>query len=152
MANYNLPTYVSGADLVKPTQSQLRWAEKYIDLSKDVTMTTNTDTVGIFQFPKGSLVIGGLLEQITAGSAGNTLQLRVGTTAVSATLASDAAAGTYAASATSSLPVTVTTAADLNLLSASGIRTTGIIRVGVFFIEGYKKFQRPGLAQRDFLA
>ena len=152
MANYDLSTYVSGVPLVKPSQGQLRFAELYIDLTSDVTMTTATDTVDLWQFPKGTIVIGGIIEQITAGSAGNTLQLRVGTTAITATLASDATAGTYAASAVSSLPVTVTTAADLNLLSASGVRVTGKIRIAVHFIEANKPFGEARLATRDFLA
>lgn len=152
MANYDLPTYVAGVPLVKPSQGQLRFAEIYINLAKDVTMTTATDTVDLWQFPAGSLIIGGVIQQVTPGAAGNTLQLRVGTTAISATLASDAAAGTYAASATTAVPVTTTAPTDLNLLSAAGVRTTGIIRVAVHFIEAAKPFPRPGLAVRDYLA
>lgn len=155
MANYDLPSYSTGLGMMaKPYLSEVRYAEIYIDLTSDVTMTTATDTVDWFQMAKSSVVLAGGLEQITAGDAGNTLVLRVGTTTLSGTLASDAAAGTITANADVSggAPVIVTAAADVNLLSASAARVTGKVRAFIWFCEGKRATGEPGLASRDQLA
>lgn len=155
MANYDLPSYSTGQGMVaKPYLSEVRYAEIYINLAKDVTMTTATDTVDWFQLPKSAVVLGGGLEQITAGDAGNTLVLRVGTVTLSGTLASDATAGTVTANADVSggAPVILTAASDVNLLSASAARTTGKIRAFVWFCEGKRVTGEPGLAIRDVIA
>lgn len=155
MANYDLPSYSTGLGMMaKPYLSEVRYAEVYIDLTKDVTMTTATDTVDWFQMAKGSVVLAGGLEQIVAGASGNTLALRVGTTTLSGTLASDAAVGTTTAQADVSggAPVIVTAAADVNLLSASAARVTGKIRAFIWFCEGKRVTGEPGLAVRDQLA
>lgn len=155
MANYDLPSYTTGlGGLAKPYLSEVRYAEVYIDLESDVTMTTATDTVDWFQLPAGATVLAGGLEQITAGDAGNTLVLRVGTTTLSGTLASDATAGTITAQADVSggAPVILTAAADVNLLSAAAARTTGEIRAFIWFCEGKRPTGKPGLAVRDAIA
>jgi hypothetical protein len=154
MANYDLPSYSTGGGmLAKPYLSEVRYAEIYIDLTSDVTMTTATDTVDWFQLPASSVVLAGGLEQITAGDAGNTLQLRVGTTAIAAALASDAAAGVVTATVPAALPLNVSsTALDVNLLSASAARITGKIRIFITFIEGKRQTGEPGLAIRDVIA
>ena len=154
MANYDLPSYSTGNGMMaKPYLSEVRYAEIYIDLTKDVTMTTATDTVDWFQMPKSSVVLAGGLEQITPGAAGNTLVLRVGTTTLSGTLASDATAGTVTGQADVSggAPVIVTAAADVTLLSATAARTTGKIRAFIWFCEGKRVTGEPGLARRDQL-
>lgn len=155
MANYDLPVYTTGGGaLAKPVGGVARYVEQYIDLTSDVTMTTATDTVDWFQLPAGSVVLAGGLEQITAGDAGNTLVLRVGTTTLSGTLASDATAGTITATAdvTGGHPVIVTTASDVNLLSAAAARVTGKIRAFIWFCEGKRVTGEPGLAARDATA
>lgn len=155
MANYDLPSYSTGGGLMaKSYLPEVRYLEIYIDLTSDVTMTTATDTVDWFQMAKGSVVLAGGLEQITAGDAGNTLVLRVGTTTLSGTLASDATAGTITANADVSggAPVIVTAAADVNLLSAAAARVTGKVRAFIWFCEGKRLTGEPGLADRDQLA
>jgi hypothetical protein len=154
MANYDLPSYSTGGGmLAKPYLSEVRYAEIYIDLTSDVTMTTATDTVDWFQLPASSVVLAGGLEQITAGTAGNTLVLRVGTTTLSGTLASDATAGTVTANADVSggTPKILTAASDVNLLSAADVRVTGKIRAFIWFCEGKRVTGEPGLAIRDIL-
>lgn len=155
MATYNLPSYSTGLGmLAKPYLSEVRYAEVYIDLTKDVTMTTSTDVVNLFQLPASALVLAGGLEQVVAGSSGNTLVMRVGTTTLSGTLASDATVGTITAQADVSggAPVIVTTASEVNLLSAAGVRTTGQIRAFIWFCEGKRVTGKPGLAVRDVIA
>ena len=154
MANYDLPTYSTGlGGLAKPIGPEVRYMEVYVDLSSDVTMTTATDTVDIFQLPPSAQVFGGGIEQITAGDAGNTLALRVGTTSISAALASDATAGTVTATVPAALPLNVGgTAVDVNLLSATAARTTGVIRIFVTFMEGKRRTGEAGLATRDNIA
>jgi hypothetical protein len=140
--------------VAKPYLSEVRYAEIYIDLTSDVTMTTATDTVDWFQLPASAVVLAGGLEQITAGTAGNTLVLRVGTTTLSGTLASDATAGTITANAdvTGGAPVILTAASDVNLLSAAAARVTGKIRAFIWFCEGKRTTGEPGLAIRDIIA
>ena len=155
MANYDLPSYSTGQGmLAKPYLSEVRYAEVYVNLEKDVTMTTATDTVDWFQLPASSVVLAGGIEQIVAGASGNTLVLRVGTTTLSGTLASDAAVGTVTAQADVSggAPVIVTTASDVNILSASAARVTGQIRLFIWFCEGKRVTGKPGLAVRDVIA
>ena len=155
MANYDLPSYSTGGGmLAKPYQAEVRYAEIYIDLTSDVTMTTATDTVDWFQIPASSVVLAGGLEQITAGDAGNTLVLRVGTVTLSGTLASDATAGTVTAQADVSggAPVITATAVDVNILSASAARVTGKIRAFIWFCEGKRATGEPKLAFRDQIA
>lgn len=155
MANYDLPTYTTGAGTAaKDIGAVARYTEVYIDLTSDVTMTTATDTVDLFQLPKSAIVLAGGLEQITAGDAGNTLVLRVGTVTLSAALASDDAAGTVTATADVSggHPLILTAASDVNLLSASGVRTTGKIRAFIAWVEGKRVTGEPGLAIRDAIA
>lgn len=152
MANYDLPSYSTGGGmLAKPYLSELRYAEVYVDLTSDVTMTTATDTVDWFQLPASACVTGGGIEQITAGDAGNTLVLRVGTTTISATLASDATAGTITATVPAALPLNVGTASDVNILSATAARVTGKIRLFIWFCEGKRVTGEPGLAARDIV-
>lgn len=152
MANYDLPNYnTSDGGVAKGYQPDVRFLERYVDLAPggDVTMTTATDTVDWFQLPAGSVVLAGTIEQITAGAAGNTLTLRVGTTAISAALASDAVAGTIVAGANAG--TVVTAASDVNILSGTAARVTGKIRLAIWFCEGKRPFGEPGLARRTFI-
>jgi hypothetical protein len=93
------------------------------------------------------------MEQVVAGSAGNTLTVRIGTTALSGTLASDAAVGTTTANADVSggAPVARAADGDINLLSAAAVRSTGKVRVWVSFQEAFRKAE-PKLMTRDQLA
>jgi hypothetical protein len=115
-------------------------------------VATATDSINLGELPKGTIVRAGGLEQIVAGSAGNTVAARVGTVSLSATLASDATAGTVVAAtadATDLRPIQLTADTDFNLISASGIRATGKIRAWVMIMESGTPFAVPALAPRD---
>ena len=127
-----------------------RMIDFVVDLSKDVTMTTATDTAAVASLPAGTWVLAGGIEQVVAGSAGNTLVAQIGSVTLSGTLASDAVAGTYTANADVSggTPVLLTAQTDLRVLSATAARVTGIIRVFALVIEA-SAVTIPGIAQRD---
>jgi hypothetical protein len=109
-----------------------------VDMANDVTVGTTDDLV-VADLPGGTVVVAAGIEQIVAGTAGNTLAARVGTQAVGATLASDAAVGTVTAPTAAQLPRVVPAAGEtLNVLSADGSRVTGKIRVWAVVLEGTK--------------
>ena len=136
-----------------------------IDFYVDFTKTANqlaaaSDSLNLGELPAGTVVVAAGVEQLVAGSAGNTVVARVGTTTLSTTLASDAAVGVSTATAVQALsgnaesvaqlPMTITADSDVNLLSASGIRATGLVRVFVVIQEGGKRhFGYPRLAARN---
>jgi hypothetical protein len=97
------------------------------------------------------MVLGAGLEQVTAGSAGNTYAARIGTVVLSGTLASDAAAGTavLTADVTGGHPYITTSDVDFNLISASGVRATGVARAWIVIQEGNRPQGRPKAAARD---
>jgi hypothetical protein len=108
-----------------------------------------TDNLNLFELPVGSTILSATIEQQTVGTASNTMTLRSGSTAITAALAGDAAVGTVVAT-TTGVPLVVTTAADLNLLSAAAVRVAGKARVSVVFVEG-KSEVIPKIAPRDAL-
>lgn len=130
--------------------ARVRMIDFVVDLSKDVTMTTATDTAAVAMLPKGTIVLAAGIEQVVAGSAGNTLVAQVGSTTMSGTLASDAVAGTYTAHADVSggAPMILTADQDLRVLSATAARVTGIIRIFAHIIEGSAP-SYPKVAARD---
>ncbi len=131
----------------------LRVIETIVDFATDVAVGA-TDDITLFTLPKGTLVLAMMLEQVEAGvDATNTLQGRVGSTALTATLTANAAVGTVTAQLTSTANLNVVTTADttVNLLSATAARTTGKVRVAVAVLEMTVP-QIPSLADRDALA
>lgn len=164
MAEKDFVRYKDGRALGAPKIAEMRYLEEYVDFTVAGNQLAGaTDNLNIWELPKGTVVLSAGIEQVTAGSAGNTLTARVGTVAYSGTLASDAAVGTQTASATVAasgdaealtIPAgrVLTAAADFNLLSASGVRATGVVRVWAVVIESKGHFGRPGLAIRDAIA
>lgn len=135
-----------------------------LDFYVDFTVVGNqlpaaSDSLHLAELPKGTVVVAAGIEQLVAGSAGNTFVARIGTTNLSTALASDAVAGVNTATSTLALsgnaeniaqvPVVLTADADVNILSASGIRTTGRVRVFVVVQEGTRHFPHPRLAARN---
>jgi hypothetical protein len=111
-----------------------------------------TDSLNLAELPKGTVVMAGGIEQITAGTATNTYTARIGTVALSGTLAGDAAAGTQtaaAADATDLRPIVLTADTDFNLLSATAVRIAGVARAWVVVQEANHPFGIPKLAPRD---
>lgn len=136
-----------------------------IDFYVDFTKTENqlaaaSDSLNLGELPAGTVVVAAGVEQLVAGSAGNTVVARVGATTLSTTLASDAAVGTSTGTSTLALsgnsesvaqiPLTLTADTDVNLLSASTVRATGLVRVFVVVQEGAgRHFGYPKLAARN---
>lgn len=161
MAEKDFVRYKEDRPLGAPYLAEMRYLEEYVDFTvADNQLAGATDSLNIWELPKGTVVVAAGIEQTVAGSAGNTLQARVGTVAYSGTLASDATAGTQTASATVAasgdaealvIPTgrVLTADTDFNLLSASGVRATGVARVWAVVIETKKPFPRPSLAVRD---
>lgn len=116
----------------------------------DATMGTATDDIQLGLLPAGSKVISANIEQLVAGTGTGTLQLRVGTTAVTGTLASTAAAGTQSGATAAALPrVVPASGEELNLLGATAVRNDGVTRVTITYIEGQRTPARPIMAIRD---
>lgn len=154
MAELNGLNYQSGGGLSVGLGGTARVVERYVDFTNPANqLAAATDSLNLFGLPKGSAVLGAGMEQIVAGASGNTLAVRVGTVALSGTLASDAAVGTTTANADVSGGAPVALAADgnINLISASGVRSTGKVRVWVSFQEAFRK-EEPKLMTRDQLA
>lgn len=164
MAEIDFVRYKSGTPLGVPHLAEMRYLEEYVDFTDaDNQVAGATDSINIWELPKNTVVLAAGIEQVTAGDAGNTLTARVGTTAYSGTLASDAAVGTQTAAADYALDgnagtltlapgAVLTSAADFNLLSGSGVRSTGVVRVWAVVVETKGHAGRPGLAIRDAIA
>ena len=164
MAEKNFVRFKDNRDMGAPHIAEVRYLEEYVDFTVAANQLAGaTDNLNIFELPKGTVVVAAGVEQVVAGSAGNTVKARVGTVDYSGTLASDAAVGTYAASATiaasgdpealvSPAGHVLTAAANLNLLSASGVRATGVVRVWCVITETKSQFGKPGLAVRDAIS
>lgn len=138
----------SSANLAK-----VRVIEAEVDFATD-TAVGATDDITLFTLPKGVLVLALGLEQITPGvDATNTLAARLGTTAFTATMLANAAAGTVAAAVTTTANTNIITTADttVNLLSAVAARTTGKVRVTAVIVELYA-FTPSSTVDRDALA
>ena len=147
MAELDFAGYKSNG-LMAAGEAPVRRITVTVDFSKAANQTAGaTDSINLFELPVGSTILAGTITQNTVGTASNTLTLRSGSTAISAALAGDAAVGTMVAT-TTGVPLVVTTAADLNLLSAAAIRVAGIATVSVIYVEG-KEEVFPKLAARD---
>ena len=113
-------------------------------------MTTATDDIQLATLPAGAQVVAVTLQQLTVGTGTGTLVARVGTTAVTATLASTAAVGTVPATVPAALPLVVPLGgAELNLLGATAVRVDGVVRVAVTIVEGDRAPRIPVVAARD---
>lgn len=113
-------------------------------------MTTATDDIQLATLPAGAQVVGVTLQQISVGTGSGTLVARVGTTAVTATLASTAAVGTVPATVPAAIPLVVPLGgAELNLLGATAVRVDGVVRVAVSLVEGDRAPRIPVVAARD---
>lgn len=146
---------------LRNTSGQLEAAHAYtarvidfiVKLGVDATMGTATDDIALGTLPGGTQVLSATVQQVTAGTGSGTLTARVGTTAVTGTLASTAAAGTLGASLPAAMPYTVPAAGEeLNLLGATAVRNTGVVRVVLVVVEGDASPRVPVIAARDALA
>lgn len=124
-----------------------------LNLAVDVTMGTATDDINLCTLPAGTMVQSATIQQVAVGTGTGTLALRVGTTAVTATLASTAAVSTVAATVPAALPLVVPAGGlELNLLGATAVRTDGKVRVIVVLVEGDKTPREQTTVARDALA
>lgn len=148
MATIQFPRKGTGALGAAPIAGA-RIIDITVDMANDVTVGTTDDLV-VADLPGGTVVIAAGIEQIVAGAAGNTLAPRIGSQAVGATLASDAAVGTVTAPTAAQLPRVVPAAGEtLNVLSAAGSRVTGKIRVWAVVVEGTKNPNTATAVVRD---
>jgi hypothetical protein len=154
MAELDFSGYRSGAALAAGNVAKPRRLDFIVDFSDtDNQLAAATDSLNLCELPAGTVVMAGGIEQITdSDETTNTLTARVSTLALSGTLAGNAAAGVKTANATDAadqLPETLTAAADFNLLSATAIRLTGIVRAWIIVSEGNTPYGIPKLAARD---
>jgi hypothetical protein len=123
-----------------------------VNLGVDATMGTATDDIALGTLAGGTVVLSAALQQITPGTGSGTLVIRSGTTAVTGTLASTAAAGTLGASLPAAMPYTVPVAGEeLNLLGATAVRNAGTVRVVLVVVEGDTSPRVPTIVPRDAL-
>lgn len=149
MATIQFPKKGGGALAAAPIAA-MRVIDVVVDLSKDVVMGTATDDIVVADLPVGTVVVAAGIEQVTAGSEGTgTLVARIGTTAMSATLAHNAAAGTVTATSAATAQIVPAGGATLNILGATATRLTGKVRVFAVVVEGTFKGWLPQLASRD---
>jgi hypothetical protein len=124
-----------------------------LDLAADATMGTATDDINLATLPGGSVVLALTVQQLEAGTGSGTLVGRVGATTVTATLGSEAAVGTVAATVPAAIPLVVPAAgAELNVLGATAVRTTGKVRVVAVIVEGDRSPRQAEIVDRDTLA
>jgi hypothetical protein len=123
-----------------------------VDLATDVTMGTATDDIQIATLPAGLMVMSATVQQVAVGTGSGTLTLRVGTTAVTGTLASTAPVGTVAATVPAAIPLAVPLAgAEVNLLGATAVRTDGKVRVTLIVVEADRNPRAPETVDRDVI-
>lgn len=153
MATLDFTGYRSGAALASGHIAKPRTLDVYVDFSlAGNQLAAATDSLQLFELPVGTVVLSAGIEQVTVSDeTTNTLTARVGTVAYSGTLAGDAAAGTVTvhADVTGGAPGALAAVADFNLLSATAIRASGIVRAWVVIQEGTHPFGQPKLAARD---
>jgi hypothetical protein len=150
MATLNSTKRNTSGQLDGGYKSMVRAIDYVVNLAADVTMGTATDDIQLATLPGGAVVVGIVLQQVTAGTGSGTLVARVGATTVSATLASTAAVGTVAATVPAALPLIVPVAgAELNLLGATAVRTDGKVRVTVLVAEGDRAPREAAVAARN---
>lgn len=124
-----------------------------LDLAVDTTMGTATDDINLATIPGGATVLSVTVQQLETGTGTGTLVGRVGATTVTGTLASTAAAGVVTATVPAALPLVVPAAgAELNVLGATAVRTTGKIRVTAVVVEGDRSPRQAVTTDRDALA
>jgi hypothetical protein len=137
----------------KDYMANVRYNECFIDFTDTDNQTAAaSDSLALWMMPKGALILSAGLEQISVSTeTTNTLAARVGTVAYSGTLAGDAAVGTLPAhtDVSGGAPALLTSAVDFNLLSATAIRLTGVVRAWVAYIETRKTTGRPAVVDRD---
>ncbi len=139
MANLPIPIRKTHGMLDAGYVAPVRMLDFVIDLTKDVTMTTATDVIQMATLQAGTMIVGGTVEQVIVGTGTGTLQLRVGATAVNAPLTSTDPVGTRAATIPAAIHLVVPLAgAELELVGTLAARTTGVIRVVVAVVEGYR--------------
>lgn len=150
MATLNIPQYKTHGQLDAGYKSLVRVLDFNIDLSKDVTMGTATDDINLALLPAGAIVLAATVQQVVPGTGTGTFVVRVGTTAISGTLAATDPAGTVATTVPAAIGLTVPLArSNLNLLGATAARTTGKVRVAVTIVEGDRSPRAPELVNRD---
>lgn len=152
MAEKDFVGYRENGALATGYIAKPRTLEVFVDFTLAANQTAgSTDSLNLFEVPKGTMVLGAGLEQITAGSSGNTYAARIGTVTLSGTLASDAAVGTavLTADVSGGHPYITTSDVDFNLISASGVRATGVLRAWIVVQEGNRPTGRPKAAARD---
>jgi len=131
-------------------KSTVRVLDFPLNLASDVTMGTATDTINLGTLPGGLYVVGGSIQQVTAGTGTGTLVLSIGATTISGTLASTATAGTFAATVPAAIPLVVPAAgAEIVLTGATAIRTDGVVKVTLMVAEGDRTPDVPTVAARD---
>ena len=150
MATLDSTKYVSGAPLAEFAGARV--LEQVVDFTESGNQVASAaDSLQLFELPKGTVVLAAGIEQLVAGSAGSTATARVGTTALSGTLASDAAVGTHTANAAVDTQV-IAAAADFNLLIGTAVRSTGKVRAWVKVAQGTMPQGVATIAARDALA
>jgi hypothetical protein len=152
MAVLDYVNYVASPTLASGHINKPRTLEVYIDFSDTGNQTAAVDdSLALFEIPAGVSILAAGIEQVTAGTATNTLIARVGTVAYSGTLAGDAAAGvkTVHADVSGGAPTVLASAVDFNLLSATAVRVAGIARAWVMIQEVNRPTGQPKLAARD---
>lgn len=150
MATKDFANYKSDRGLGFGYIPKTRMLEVFIDFSLAANQLAGvTDSLNLFELPAGTSVVSAGIEQITAGTASNTLTARVNTTAVTAALTGDAAVGTRVATVPAAIPLNVVSAVDFNLLSATAVRIAGIARAWVEVVEGDRPYPMATTAARD---
>lgn len=139
-------TYPNGAvnGLARPDVAAVRFIEFTVDFSKVNAVATDDITVGLV--PKGSVVLAGAATVVTPAAAAATYTLRVGSTAVSAALTGNSAAGTIAGNALTGAVVTTANQTVNVLVGAQP--ATGKAHFILVVTEGIKP-NVPVLAARD---
>lgn len=131
---------------------QIRELSWVIDFA-DVTLGA-TDVLRLALLPKGTMVYGAFLHQISAGvDATNQVTLSIGGVTTTAVLDADDAAGVIEAVADVSggAPFVLTADGYVSLTSGTAARTTGKVRV-VAYVTYNNYLSEPGLLTRDQLA
>lgn len=121
-----------------------------LDLAADATMGTATDDINLATLPGGSVVLAVTVQQLEAGTGTGTLVGRVGSVTATGTLASTDAVGTVAATVPAAIPLVVPAAgAELNVLGATAVRTTGKVRVVAVIVEGDRSPRQAAVVVRN---
>lgn len=124
-----------------------------VDFANDFTMTTATDDISLCTFAQGTMIHSVELQQVSVGTGAGTVVARVGATVATSTLLATAPVGTVTDTVPAVLPLNVPLAtAELTLLGATAVRTSGKIRVIVTLVAGDKTPRETVTVTRDALA